>query len=288
MQDNNDGGRAPQSRKARMRTVWEGDVWTREHEQAFRTLKGALISAPVLAMPVANRRFVLSTDASDVAWGAVLAQVGEDGREHPIAYYSKKLLESEQKWDIWEREMSACVWAADKCRAYLLGNEFDLVIDSKVVHSLLNKSTWPSKRANWVMRLSEFDVKHRKGELNPVADFLSRWATNCMDTYEAYESARATSQINALHRALNDTEHLVARRPGRTARALTAAEHAPEDDDGLADLDPTVGDSDEEMPDAQAARTHLSAKGASQSGQTSPFHSGWQSNSGRMCTSTTS
>ena len=57
------------------------------------------------------------------------------------------------------------------------------------------------------MRLSEFDfkVKHRKGELNPVADFLSRWATNCMDTYEAYESARTTSQINALHRALNDT-----------------------------------------------------------------------------------
>jgi hypothetical protein len=56
--------------------------------------------------------------------GAVLAQIGEDGKEHPIAYYSKKLLESEQKWDIWEREMSACVWAADKCRMYLLGNEF--------------------------------------------------------------------------------------------------------------------------------------------------------------------
>ncbi len=85
MQDSNDGGRATQSRKVKMRTIWEGDVWTREHEQAFRTLKGALISAPVLAMPVANRRFVLSTDASDVAWGAVLAQVGEDGREHPIA-----------------------------------------------------------------------------------------------------------------------------------------------------------------------------------------------------------
>jgi hypothetical protein len=42
MQDNNDGGRAPQSRKARRRTIWDGDVWTREHEQAFRTLKGAL------------------------------------------------------------------------------------------------------------------------------------------------------------------------------------------------------------------------------------------------------
>jgi transposase InsO family protein len=199
--------------------------------------------------------------------------VGEDGREHPIAYYSKKLLESEQKWDIWEREMSACVWAADKCRAYLLGNEFDLVTDSKVVHSLLDKSTWPSKRANWVMRLSEFDfkVKHRKGELNPVADFLSRWATNCMDTYEAYESARATSQINALHRALNDTEHLIGRRPGRTTRPPTAADDAPEDDDGLADLDPTVGDSDEEMPDAQAALNPSVSEGSGPERPDIPF-----------------
>jgi hypothetical protein len=83
MQDDNDKHRGPQSRKARMRVTWSGSEWTREHEQAFRTLKGALLTAPVLAMPNATGKFVLSCDASNVAWGAVLAQIGEDGLEHP-------------------------------------------------------------------------------------------------------------------------------------------------------------------------------------------------------------
>jgi hypothetical protein len=97
----------PQSRKQRMRIVWDGTRWTKEHEQAFRTLKGALITAPVLAMPNGEGKFVLACDASDVAWGAVLSQLDSEGMERPIAYYSKKLLPSEQKWDSWEREASA-------------------------------------------------------------------------------------------------------------------------------------------------------------------------------------
>ena len=127
MQDDEDyrnlGG--PQSRKQRMRVVWDGTVWTKEHDQAFRTLKGALITAPVLAMPNGQGRFVLSCDASDVAWGAVLSQLDSEGRERPVAYYSKKLLPSEQKWDIWEREASCRVWVTDKCRPYILGREFN-------------------------------------------------------------------------------------------------------------------------------------------------------------------
>ena len=259
MQDDKESGYSPQSRKARLRTVWEGDVWTREHEQAFRTLKGALVTAPVLAMPNKTGRFVLACDASDVAWGAVLAQVGEDGKEHPIAYYSKKLLESEQNWNIWERECSCCVWAADKCRPYLLGNKFDLITDSKVVHSLLDKSTWPSKRANWVMRLSEFDfdVKHRKGELNPVADFLSRWATSCMDAYAGHENRRVSAQINVLQQALDETEHLIGDaggkklgRPKRLDRRRKSPVADPVDSVEALESIPELLDSDEDMPDA--------------------------------------
>lgn len=213
MQDDNDKHRGPQSRKARMRVTWSGSEWTREHEQAFRTLKGALLTAPVLAMPNATGKFVLSCDASNVAWGAVLAQIGEDGLEHPIAYYSKKLLPSERKWDIWEKECSACVWATDKCRCFLMGNQFDLVTDSKVVLALLSNSESMSRRANWVMRLSEFDfvVVHRKGEHNPVADFFSRWASGCVQAYEEYELQTAKSQINTLHAALDATEDLVSK-----------------------------------------------------------------------------
>ena len=47
----------------------------------------------------------------------------------------------------------------------------------------------PNRRANWVLRLSEFDfeVKHRKGEQNRNADFMSRWAATSKEAYTNWE-----------------------------------------------------------------------------------------------------
>ncbi|KAJ8403386.1 hypothetical protein AAFF_G00351580 [Aldrovandia affinis] len=55
--------------------------------QAFNALQTALIMAPVLAYPDANRPFILDTDASNVGVGAVLSQPS-DSREQVIAYSS--------------------------------------------------------------------------------------------------------------------------------------------------------------------------------------------------------
>ena len=65
--------------------------------------------------------------------GAVLSQYDETGQEHPIAFLSRKLLQNEVKWDIWELELAAVVWATAMCRHYLIANTFELVTDSSVV-----------------------------------------------------------------------------------------------------------------------------------------------------------
>ena len=44
-------------------------VWTADHEQAFRYLKTALTTAPVLALPNFSKPFVVETDASDIGIG---------------------------------------------------------------------------------------------------------------------------------------------------------------------------------------------------------------------------
>jgi len=59
-------------------------TWTDDMSTAFTQLKTALCSPPVLAYPDYEKEFIVSTDASSKAIGAVLSQADEDGREHPI------------------------------------------------------------------------------------------------------------------------------------------------------------------------------------------------------------
>jgi hypothetical protein len=58
--------------------------WTAVHEQAFQTLKQAIVASPVLALPDFTLQFQIETDASEGGIGVVLMQRG-----HPLAYISK-------------------------------------------------------------------------------------------------------------------------------------------------------------------------------------------------------
>ena len=48
-------------------------VWNDEATKAFATLKSAMTSAPVLAMPNFSLPFIIETDASGSALGALIA-----------------------------------------------------------------------------------------------------------------------------------------------------------------------------------------------------------------------
>lgn len=61
-------------------------VWTSETEASFQTLKTALMTTPVLALPDFSKTFILETDAFDKGIDAVLQQDG-----HPLAYVSRAL-----------------------------------------------------------------------------------------------------------------------------------------------------------------------------------------------------
>jgi hypothetical protein len=66
-------------------------------EGAFQTLKGALPTAPNLAYPQPEQRFVVDTDARNVGIGGVLSQV-ENGQKRVIASYSKTLNKAKRNY----------------------------------------------------------------------------------------------------------------------------------------------------------------------------------------------
>ena len=80
--------------------------WTDKQEVAFRTLKQALCSAPVLSLPEGTEDFVVYCDASNQGLGCILMQHGR-----VIAYASRHLKTHEVNYTTHDLELGAVVFA---------------------------------------------------------------------------------------------------------------------------------------------------------------------------------
>ena len=152
-------------------------VWNHESQAAFEALKDALVTAPILAMPDWTQPFLLHTDWSKTAVGAVLSQQHPaTGFVHPIAYASRACTVAESHYAPTEGELLALVWATHKFRPYLDGHAFTVYTDHAALQWLESARFQNSKLERWALRLQEFSftVQYTKGPDNVVADCLSR------------------------------------------------------------------------------------------------------------------
>jgi len=97
--------------------------------KCIRNLKEKLITAPVLKYPDFTEEFIMTTDASAFAIGAVLTQGKVDKR--PIAYASRVLSRAEQNYKMTEKKLLAIVWAVKHFRLYVYGTKFKIVTNHK-------------------------------------------------------------------------------------------------------------------------------------------------------------
>jgi hypothetical protein len=149
--------------------------------EAFEKLKLALTEAPVLSCPKPDARFILDTDASKVAIGAVLSQV-QEGVEKVIAYGSKTLNSSQVNYCTTKRELYAVVYfATAKFRDYLSLTEFTVRTDHQPLMWLRNFSGTCMLTNRWSILLNQFGpdmkIEHRAGVKHANADSLSRSAS---------------------------------------------------------------------------------------------------------------
>ena len=99
------------------KTQWR---WEKAQEESFLALKIPLATAPVLRLPDFDHQFVVTTDASDVAVGAILHQDVGNGLQ-PVASASRKLQQAEVRYLAYERELFAIVWAIGQWKHYFQG-----------------------------------------------------------------------------------------------------------------------------------------------------------------------
>lgn len=157
------------------------DYTKKEYIDAFERCKELLTNAPLLQFPDFSKPFVLTTDASNFAVGAVLSQ-GPKGNDKPIAYASRTLNDAETRYSTIEKELLAIVWAVKHFRPYLYGRKFMIFTDHRPLTWLKSLKEPNSKLTRWKLRLSEFDydIQHKEGRLNLNADALSRIRLNVL------------------------------------------------------------------------------------------------------------
>ena len=78
-------------------------------EKAFRLLKNAFMIAPALIHPDFSKPIFIETDASDFALVAVLSQLGDGEKLHPIAFHSRKFSAIGINYKIHDKELLAIV-----------------------------------------------------------------------------------------------------------------------------------------------------------------------------------
>ena len=150
-------------------------TWTDACETAFAELKRRLTTCPVLKGPDLSQPFVLQTNASERGIGAVLSQYGPDREEHPVAYYSRKLLPREERYATVEKECLTIKLGVQALRVYLLGKPFIIQTDHRSLEWFHRLKENNSRLTRWSLALQPycFTVEHRKGKDNGNVDGLS-------------------------------------------------------------------------------------------------------------------
>ncbi len=167
----------PLTQLTRKDSKWkEGDL-PAEALKAFYSIKQELIQRPCLQPPNFKEAFILTVDASATGLGAILSQKDRStGKEHPIAYGSRALNDTERKYASFRREYLALVWGCRHFKPYLLGKQFTVRTDHKPLLSFNREKGSVFDR--YLLELSDFDfvMEYIPGDKMP-ADVLSR--QNC-------------------------------------------------------------------------------------------------------------
>ena len=154
-------------------------VWGSAQEAAFQYVKECCKRAPCLAPADRNRPFVMYTDASGYAIGAVLLQADPiNGKLRPIQFRGRKLKPPERNYSINDKELLAIVDSFKHWRSWLSGTVH--LVEVRTDHRNLTYFTTnhrlTPRHLRWMNELGEyrFRIQHVPATQNKGADALSR------------------------------------------------------------------------------------------------------------------
>ena len=160
--------------------------WSSAAQEAFNNLKSLLASAPVLRAADYDQPFILHVDACDTGVGAVLLQVDPETLiQHPVCYYSTKLLPHQRHYSTIEKETLALILALEKFKFFVQdsGTAIEVKTDHNPITFLQKMKNSNQRLMRWAIALQDYnlEISHIRGKDNILADSLSRGPTDETD-----------------------------------------------------------------------------------------------------------
>ena len=148
-------------------------VWLENHDAALDRIKDMVTSEPVLSYYNPNIELTLQSDASESGLGAAIMQ-----HNHPIAYASRALSDTETRYAQIEKELLAVIFGLEKFHQYTYGRTVRVISDHKPLESIMKKPLHaaPKRLQRMLLRLQKYDIQlqYRPGKEMYLADTLSR------------------------------------------------------------------------------------------------------------------
>eukprot|EP00804_Cyclotella_cryptica_P024746 CCRYP_001725-RA/>CCRYP_001725-RA protein AED:0.27 eAED:0.27 QI:0/0/0/1/0/0/2/0/303 len=144
--------------------------WDTVHQKAFDDVKTSIAKDVVLAYPDYSMEFEIYTDASSKQLGSVITQ-----GNRPLAFFSRKLSTTQQKYSVTELELLAIVETLKEFKGMLWGQRLKVYTDHKnLIQDALGLTS--DRVYRWRLLLEEFgpEIVYIKGIHNTVANAISR------------------------------------------------------------------------------------------------------------------
>ena len=179
--------------------------WTPRCQEGFNEIKRRIAEGITLTIPQVDdphQSYVVTMDASVDGYGAELSQL-QDGERKVIAFFSKRVPPHKREWSQSKLEFEAMVEAIEHWAIYLKGTEFLVKTDCLSLVAL--ERLFAKSNATMIRRLNKladyrFTLEHLPGELNHIADFMSRYV------HKRRQQSRSTQTDNLKTQAQTQDE----------------------------------------------------------------------------------
>jgi hypothetical protein len=128
-----------------------------------------------------TKPFIIHCDTSDHTIAGALLQLDSHEVERPIAFYSSKLTGTQRNYAVVEKEALAAIVALNKFRGWVFGStQITIYSDHNPLLYLTQAAPKSPKLMRWALALQSYPLvwKNRRGQLNCVADYLTRQNQN--------------------------------------------------------------------------------------------------------------